>query len=218
MVSLSDALSESAPVSIHMYHTLFPLNKYFICFTTFCLYGNIFSARSKWPLSLATGLTARIWYSYLHDPAQSPAGNPSPGPSRCKPRPPETEKGNICRLLFKPKNLRDPLTTALLLFSRSVKSNSLWPCGLQPSRLPCPSPSPTVCSNSWSLSQWCHPTILSSAIPFSPHLRSFPASGSFPVSLFFTSGGLSTGASASASVLPMTIQDWFPLGWTGLIS
>ena len=80
-------------------------------------------------------------------------------------------------------------------------------------------------TNSWSslkftfpLSQWCHPTISSSVIPFSSHLQSFPASGSFPVSRFFTSGGQSIGVSASASFLPMNIQDWFPLGWTGWIS
>ena len=73
-------------------------------------------------------------------------------------------------------------------------------------------------SNSCPLIQWCHPTISSSVIPFSSHLQSFPASGSFPMSLFFASGGQSTGVSASASVLPMNIQDWFPLGWTGWIS
>ena len=90
--------------------------------------------------------------------------------------------------------------------------------GLQHTRLPCPSPSPRVCSNSWPLNQWCHPTISSSVIPFSSHLQSFPASGSFPMSQFFTSGGQSIVASASASVLPVNIQDWFPLGWTGWIS
>ena len=78
------------------------------------------------PLSLATGLMARIWCSYCRDSAQSLAGNPSPGPSRCRPRPPEIKKGNICRLPFKSKNLRNPLNTALLLFSLSVMSNSLW--------------------------------------------------------------------------------------------
>ena len=85
-------------------------------------------------------------------------------------------------------------------------------------RLPCPSLSPGACSNSCPLSQWCHPTISSSAIPFSSCLQSFPASGSFPVSQFFISGGQSIGALPSASVLPMTIQDWFLLGLTGLIS
>ena len=84
------------------------------------------------------------------------------------------------------------------------------------SRLPCPSPTPGTCSNSCPLSQWCHSTISSSAIPFSSCLQTFPASGSFPMSQFFTSGGQSIGA--SASVLLMNIQNWFPLGWTGLIS
>ena len=85
-------------------------------------------------------------------------------------------------------------------------------------RLPCPSPTPRAYSNSCISSQWCHPTISSSVIPFSSLLQSFPASGSFPVSQFFAPGGQSTGVSASASVLPMNIQDWFPLRWTGWIS
>ena len=106
----------------------------------------------------------------------------------------------------------------LLLFTHSVMSNSLWPHGLQHARPPCPSPSPGACSNSCPLSQWCHPAISSSVIPFSSCLQSFPASGSFLTSWLFTSGGQSIGASASASVLPMNIQDWFPLGWTGWIS
>ena len=83
---------------------------------------------------------------------------------------------------------------------------------LQHTRLPCPSPSPGACSNTRPLSRWCHPTILSSVIPFFSHLQPFPASGSFPVSHFCASGGQSVGASASASVLPMNIQDWFPVG------
>ena len=103
-------------------------------------------------------------------------------------------------------------------FSRSVMSNSLQPHGLQHARLPCPSPTLGVYSNSCPLSQWCHPTISSSVVPFSSCLQSFPASGSFPMSQSFTSGGQSIGVSASASVLPMTIQDWFPLQWTGWIS
>ena len=106
----------------------------------------------------------------------------------------------------------------LLLFSRSVMSSSLWPHGLQHARLPCPSPSPGVCSNSCPLSWWCLPTISSSVIPFSSCLQSFPASGSFLLSQLFASGGQSIGASASALVLPMNIQGWFPLGWTVLIS
>ena len=103
-------------------------------------------------------------------------------------------------------------------FSPSVLSDSLRPRGLQHARLPCPSPTPRACSNSCPLSWWYHPTISSSVVPFSFCLQSFSASGSFPVSQFFPSGGQSIGASASASVLAMDIQDWFPLGWTGWIS
>ena len=95
--------------------------------------------------------------------------------------------------------------------------HSLLPHGLQHDGLPCPSPTPGACSNSCSLSQWCHTTISSSVIPFS-HFQPFLASGSFPRSQFFASGGQSIEAPASTSVLPMTIQDWFPLGWTGWIS
>ena len=90
--------------------------------------------------------------------------------------------------------------------------------GLQLTRFPCPSPTPEACSNSCPLSQWCHPTISSSVILFSSCLQSFPASGSFSMSQFFASGGQNIGASALASVLPMNIQDWFSLGWTGWIS
>ena len=109
---------------------------------------------------------------------------------------------------------------ALLLlpqFSCSVMSNSLQPHGLQHAS-PGPSPTPGACSNSYPSSQWCHPTISPSVIPFSSYLQSFPASGSFPMSQFFASGGQSTGVSASASVLPMSTEGWFPLGLTGLIS
>ena len=95
---------------------------------------------------------------------------------------------------------------------------TLRPHGLQHTRPPCPSASPGACSHSRPLSQWCHPTISSSVIPLSSCLQSFPASGSFLMSWLFTSGGKNTGASASASVLPNDIQDWFPLGWTGWIS
>ena len=92
---------------------------------------------------------------------------------------------------------------------------ALQPHWLQHARLPCLSPSPRACSNSCPLSRWCHPTISSSVLPFSSCPQSFPASGSFPVSQLFASGGQSIGVSASASVLPMTIQDWPPLGWPG---
>jgi len=100
----------------------------------------------------------------------------------------------------------------LLLFSCSVLSNSLQPLGLQHARFPCLSPSPGACSNSCPLSWWCDPTISSSVVSFSSCLQSLPASGSFPLSWLFTSGGQITGASASASVFLMNIQDWFPLG------
>ena len=102
-------------------------------------------------------------------------------------------------------------------FSCSVMSNSLRPHGLQHARLPCPSPTPRVCSNSCPLSQWCHPTISFSVIPFSCS-QSFPATGSFPMSWLFALGSQSMGASASTSVLPMNIQGWFPLGLMSLIS
>ena len=97
-------------------------------------------------------------------------------------------------------------------------SDSLRPHGLQHAKLPCPSPTAGSYSNSCPYSGWCHPTILSSVVPFSSYLQSFPASGSFPMSPFFAPGGQRIGISALASVLPMNIQDWFPLGWTGWIS
>ena len=101
-------------------------------------------------------------------------------------------------------------------FSHSVVSDSLWPHERQHARPPCPSPTPRVYSNSCPLNR-CHPTISSSVVPFSFH-QSFPASGSFQRSHFFTSGDQSIEVSASTSVLPMNIQDWFLLGWTGWIS
>ena len=102
--------------------------------------------------------------------------------------------------------------------SCSVVSDSLGPHGLHHGRPPCPSPTPTIYANSCPSSRWCHPTISSFLIPFSSHPQSFPASGSFQMSQFFASDGQSIGVSASASVLPMNIQDWSPLGWTGWIS
>ena len=103
-------------------------------------------------------------------------------------------------------------------FSCSVMSSSLRPHELQHARPPCPSPAPGVHSNSCPSSRWCHPAISSSVIPFSSCPQSLPASGSFPMSSVFASGGQSIGASGSASVLPVNIQDWFPLGLTALIS
>ena len=95
---------------------------------------------------------------------------------------------------------------------------TLRPHGWQHARLPCPSPTPGVYSNSCPLSRWCNPTISSSIVPFSSRLQSFPGSGSFPMSQSFTSGDQSIGVSASASALPMNIQDCFPVGWTGWVS
>ena len=103
-------------------------------------------------------------------------------------------------------------------FSLSFVPNSLWPHGLQHARPPCPLLTPRVYSNPCPLSRWYHPTISSSVIPFSSRLQSFPASWSFSMSQFFTSGGQSIGVSASTSVFPMNIQGWFPLGLTGWIS
>ena len=103
-------------------------------------------------------------------------------------------------------------------FSLSVMSDSLWPHGLQHARSPCLSPTPGVYSNSCPLSRWCHPTILSSVIPFSSHLQSFPPSESLQMSQLFASGGQSIGVSALTSVLPMNTQDWSPLGWISWIS
>ena len=114
------------------------------------------------------------------------------------------------------------ITVKIYFQFSSIQSLSwVWllePHGLQHARLPCPSPFPGACSNSCPSSRWCHPTISSSVIPFSSYLQSFPAWGSFPMSQFFTSGGQSIVVSASVSVLPMNIQDWFLIGWTGWIS
>ena len=103
-------------------------------------------------------------------------------------------------------------------FSHSVVSDALWPHELQHTRLPCPSPTPGDCSNSCPSRLWCHPTISSSAVPFSSCLQCCPASESFPMSQFFPSGGQSIAVSASTSVLPMNIQDWFPLFWFDLFA
>ena len=115
-------------------------------------------------------------------------------------------------------SLSNSVQFSSIQFSLSVLSNSSRPHGLQHTRLPCPSPTPRAYSNSCPSSRWCHPTISSSVSPFSSHLQSCPASGSFPMNQFFASGSQSIGVSASASVLPKNIQDWFTLGWTGWIS
>ena len=103
-------------------------------------------------------------------------------------------------------------------FSHSVVSDSLQPHELQHARPPCPSSTPRVHSNPYSLCWWCHPTIISLAVLFSSCFQSFPASGSFPMSRFFASGGQNTGVSASTSIIPMNTQDWSPSGWTGWVS
>ena len=121
----------------------------------------------------------------------------------------------ICLLVYKHKKFN---MASSVEFSCSLVSDSLRLHGLQHARLPCPSPAPGVYSNSCPLSRWCHPTISSSVVPFSLCLQSFPGSGSFQMSQFFATGGQNIRVSPSASVLPMNIQDWFPLGWTGSIS
>ena len=127
----------------------------------------------------------------------------------------ESEKVGLKLNILKTKIMTSgPISS--VQFSCSVVSDSLRPHELQHARPPCPSPTPRVYSNSCPLSQWCRLT--KDVIPFSSRLQSFPATGSFPMSQFFASGGLSVGVSASASVLPMNIQDWFLLGWTGWIS
>ena len=122
----------------------------------------------------------------------------------------QTGDFSIVQLLKRPQH-----TLSSVQFSHSVVSYSMWPHGLQHTRPPCPTPG--IYSSLWPLSRWYHPIISSSVVSFSC-LQSFPASGSFQMSQFFPSGGQSIAVSASASVLPVNIQDWFPLGWTGWIS
>ena len=165
--------------------------------------------------SLSMGFSRQEYWSGL--PFPSPGDLPEPG---IEPRSPALQADS---LLSEPQGKQINLHkfTCSIQFS-SVQLLScvllLWPHGLQHARLPHPSPTPGAYSNSYPSHQWCHSTISSSVIPFSSHLQSFLASGSFPMSRFFPSGAQSIGVSASASVLPMNIQDWFPLGWTGWIS
>ena len=128
---------------------------------------------------------------------------------------------SVCWVEFShwwPITLNKSLYPYSFQFSCSVVSDSLRPHGLQQARPPSPSPTPRACSNSCPLRRWCRPIISSSVTGFSSCLQSFPPSESFQMSQFFASGGQSIGVSASASVLPMNIQDWFPLGWIGWIS
>ena len=129
-------------------------------------------------------------------------------------RPEQTQSLSECSSGFTDTYAVDAALVQFRQFSRSIVSGSLQPHELQHARPPCPSPTPRVHSNSGPSSQWCHPAISSSVVPFSSFPQSFPASGSFPVSQLFKSGGQSTGVSASASVLPLNIHSWFPLGLT----
>jgi len=122
------------------------------------------------------------------------------------------------RIIYTVLNLLNMETAQFQLSSVTRSCPNLWPHEPQHTRPPCLSPAPRAYSNLCPLSQWCHPTISSSDVPFSSCLQSFPASGSFLRSQFFISGGQSIAVSASASILPMNIPVWFPLGWTGLIS
>ena len=128
------------------------------------------------------------------------------------------EKCHFLETKAKVKDIDISREISFYQFSRSVMSDSLWPHEPKHARPPCPSPIPRVHTNPCPLSQWYHPTISSSVIPFSSHLHSFPASGSFPISQLFASGGQRIGVSASTSVLPVNTQDSSPLGWTGWIS
>ena len=129
----------------------------------------------------------------------------------------ESEKAGLKLNIKKTKIMASSPISSVQFSSVTQSCLTLRPHGLQHTRLLCPSPTLRACSDSCPLSQWCHPTISSSVVPFSSCLQSFPASGSFPISQFFTSGGQSTGVSASTSVLPMNTQDWFPLRLTGWI-
>ena len=124
--------------------------------------------------------------------------------------------GQTCENMWETSTVKN-MNFFFFLVSRPVTSNSLWPHGLQHTRPPCPSPSPGVCLSSCLLHQWCHLAISSSDDLFSFYPQSFPASGTFPMSYLFTSDNLNTGVSASSSVFPVNIQDWFPLRLTGLI-
>ena len=120
----------------------------------------------------------------------------------------------LCLSIYKPNLFQ----FSSVQFSLSGVSDSLQPHEPQHAKSPCPSPTPGIYTNSCQLSQWCHPTISSSVVPFSSRPQSFPASGSFQMSQLFSSGGQSIGVSTSTSVLPMNTQNWSPLGWTGWIA
>ena len=168
--------------------------------TWFGHHSSLANSGTRWRLQKTLCLSCPVFFKYLNLSAKS-SGPPLPSD------------------FLAAALLVDFTSFSTVQFSSAAQSYpTLQPHGLQHTRPPCASPAPGVYSNSCPLSQWCHPTISSSVICFSSHLQSFPASGSFPMTQFFISGSQSIGISASASVLPMNIQDWFPLGWTGWIS
>ena len=193
------------------------------CFSRVWLFATLWTAAHQAPLSM--GFSRQEYWSGL--PCPPPGDLPDPG---IKPLSlsllhwlaSSLSLAPLCSRACAPQQV-NPATTTItcywessVQFSHSVVSDSLPSHGLQHTRLPCPSPTPGACSDSCPLSRWCHPTTSSSLVPFSSSLQFFPASGSFPMSQFSTSGSQSIGASASASVLPLNIQDWFPLGLTVL--
>ena len=169
------------------------------------------------------GPLLRMWFGVMGGPMWGrqhrwSVSKPNLGPLSHAPSNQPTDTGLWWRKLqHLLQGIKQGVLVGSVRFSSSVMSDSLGPHGLQHASLPHPSPTPGASSNSCPSSQWCHPTISSSVVPFSSCLQSFPSSGSFPVTQFFASGGQSIGASTSALVLPMNIQDWFPLGLTGLI-
>ena len=179
------------------------------CFIHVWLFVTSWTVAFQAPLSM--GFSRQEYWSGL--PCPPPGNLPNPG----------MEPPSLCLLHQQAGSLPlvppgKPIQPHAVQFSCSAVSYSLWPHGLQHARPPCPSPTPRVYPNSCPLSQRCHPTISFSVSPFSSHLQSFPASGSFQMSQFFASGGQTIGVSASTSVLPMNTQDWSPLGGTSCIS
>ena len=167
-------------------------------------FATLWTIACQAPLSM--GFSRQEYWSGL--PCPTPGDLPDP----------RIEPSLLCLLHWQVGSLILAPSWVSVQFSHSVVSNSLWPHELEHARPPCPSPTPGVHPNSCPLSQWCHPAISSSVIPFSSCHRSLPASGSFPMSQLFAWGGQSTGVSALASVLPKESQGWSPLEWTGWIS
>ena len=220
---------ENKVIKLYYWGMFHFLNKITVCvlsrFSCVWLFATLWKVAHQTPLSME--FSRQEHWSGL--PCPPPGGFPNPGIEICFLRllhcrwilycwaTREAKKTPLGMIQTLEKRKRS-LQFSSVQFSHSVMSESLWTHGLQHTRPPCPSPPLRVYSNPCPLSQWCHPTISSSVIPFLSHLHSFPASGSFQMSLLLTWGGQSIGVSASASVLPMNTQDWSPLGWTGWIS